>query len=312
MSSRSADTQSSAFHSKFKVTVFNATTPRITLSFDTSSGGVVDGQGDFTIQATNSSGAVVNYTTAVVDPMHHSVPADVSCTPASGSVFVIGITPITCTATSNHRILIVEDAADVTVTALVPCLSAANSCGMTDSGVIENSACTAVIPAENLCAPKPVPGGGTVAGSLTPNSAAGLPGYKKPRQQIIYPDGHIVYLDEQKPSSTNTTSASGGSGISSDFQFAHPLKVGSGGTVIKPGSTALEVKNLQIFVIAKTGPGSPGHEVAYFGPATKNALAKFQTANAKDILAPQHLTKGTGVFGPTTITFVNSLIKKGK
>ena len=60
------------------------------------------------------------------------------------------------------------------------------------------------------------------------------------------------------------------------------------------------------FAIAATGSGSPGQESTYFGMLTFNALAAFQQAHAAEILAPFKLTKGTGVFGPATIKYINS------
>jgi hypothetical protein len=64
--------------------------------------------------------------------------------------------------------------------------------------------------------------------------------------------------------------------------------------------------NAHGFVLAESGPGSPGEETDYFGSLTYTALVNFQNAHASEILAPVGLTQGTGYFGPATRAFVNS------
>ena len=61
------------------------------------------------------------------------------------------------------------------------------------------------------------------------------------------------------------------------------------------------------FLVAKSGPGSPGYETDLLGPLTRAALIKFQEAYADKILTPVGLKKGTGYFGPSTRAFLNSL-----
>jgi len=82
---------------------------------------------------------------------------------------------------------------------------------------------------------------------------------------------------------------------------------------LKAGVTDPDVKKLQIFLnahgftISKTGAGSPSHETAYFGSATKAALIKFQLAHKKEILDPQGLSLPTGFFGEGTMGVVNAI-----
>lgn len=70
------------------------------------------------------------------------------------------------------------------------------------------------------------------------------------------------------------------------------------------GSLGSEVKALQQFLnshgypVAASGPGSPGNETAWFGPATKAALAKYQKAKG--------ITPAAGYFGPLTRASVNA------
>jgi peptidoglycan hydrolase-like protein with peptidoglycan-binding domain len=79
------------------------------------------------------------------------------------------------------------------------------------------------------------------------------------------------------------------------------------------GDSGEDVRALQSFLnthgfgVAATGPGSLGNETAFFGPATFNAVKKFQEAYASEILAPQGRAVGNGVFGPSTREKVNSL-----
>jgi hypothetical protein len=64
-----------------------------------------------------------------------------------------------------------------------------------------------------------------------------------------------------------------------------------------------DVQSLQIylnthgFIIATTGPGSPGKETTYFGLLTQKALVKFQKAN--------NITPAVGYFGPKTRKFIS-------
>ena len=82
------------------------------------------------------------------------------------------------------------------------------------------------------------------------------------------------------------------------------------------GSTGPDVKALQAFLnahgflVAASGPGSPGAETASYDAATAAAVSRFQEAYASEILAPYGLTQGTGVFGKTTIKIVESMEEK--
>ncbi len=93
----------------------------------------------------------------------------------------------------------------------------------------------------------------------------------------------------------------------SSFIFKRTLKKGSRGDDVKYLQTFLNTRG---FPLAKNGAGSPGNETIYFAQRTKNALAKFQEANAKYILTPFNLTKGTGILGEHDNKFLNALIAK--
>jgi len=56
---------------------------------------------DITAEATGPGGAAVGYSASAADAVDGTVPVD--CTPASGSVFPVGPSGVTCTATDSHH-----------------------------------------------------------------------------------------------------------------------------------------------------------------------------------------------------------------
>ena len=58
--------------------------------------------------------------------------------------------------------------------------------------------------------------------------------------------------------------------------------------------------------IAISGPGSLGQETQYFGSLTRGAVIKYQNKYSDEVLAPVGLTYGTGYFGPSTISHIQS------
>jgi peptidoglycan hydrolase-like protein with peptidoglycan-binding domain len=108
-----------------------------------------------------------------------------------------------------------------------------------------------------------------------------------------YPDGRIVYLDEE-PTTTSV--------ITSQHIFsASPVAVFA--KTLKRGSRHPDVKRLQVLLnsdpstrVAETGMGSSGNETEYFGPATARAVKKFQTKY--QIATPG--VSGYGLVGPKT------------
>jgi hypothetical protein len=154
-----------------------------------------------------------------------------------------------------------------------------------------------------------VPAGTKNNGGVFVGDVSSLGVYIKPRLKTVYPDGRVVYLDENpkldaKPAVNQNNSSNTSSSV-----------IGFSGRVLKLGSTDSEVKKLQQFlnsqgyIIAKNGPGSPGNETEHFGALTKKALIRFQETYPRDILTPSGLSKGSGILGEKTLQKIKQLMK---
>ena len=132
-----------------------------------------------------------------------------------------------------------------------------------------------------------------------------LPTYIKPRAQIVYPDGHIVYLDTVTPPQTtsgqnNTTNTSNTPSNSPSITFIFNKD-------LKPNQISNEVKQLQIFlnthgfVVVKKGAGSPGNETTKFGSLTQKAVKAFQIK--------YKIKPANGYLGPLTRSKIKELGK---
>ena len=73
----------------FNITVQDTTAP------------IIDPHGDVTAEATSASGANVSYSNPATSDIVDG-PGVASCSPTSGSLFPLGNTPVTCTATDSH------------------------------------------------------------------------------------------------------------------------------------------------------------------------------------------------------------------
>jgi HYR domain len=83
-----ADAHGNVAARSFTVTVVDTTAPVVTVP------------GDRTVEATGPDGAAVAYTASAADTVDGTVP--VSCSPASGGLFPLGATTVTCRATDAH------------------------------------------------------------------------------------------------------------------------------------------------------------------------------------------------------------------
>jgi len=119
-----------------------------------------------------------------------------------------------------------------------------------------------------------------------------------------------TYVSYAPASSYATTSGSSGttSGGSSGGSATHPQFTRN----FYIGTTGADVRSLQMylnqqgFLVAQSGPGSPGNETVIYGPLTANAVRRFQEAHYQEILSPLGYSSGTGIFGPSTRAYVNS------
>lgn len=83
------------------------------------------------------------------------------------------------------------------------------------------------------------------------------------------------------------------SGKCAAYTFTRTLSFGSHGEDVRALQMFL---NCTGFVLASSGPGSPGNETEYFVERTRAALDKFQEAYKATILAPIGAAQGTGIF----------------
>lgn len=87
--------------------------------------------------------------------------------------------------------------------------------------------------------------------------------------------------------------------------FSRNLQAGSSG----PDVLALQkILNQDAATqVAASGPGSPGNETEYFGPATVRAVVKFQEKYRSQILSPNNLPSGNGFVGVATRAVLSDL-----
>ncbi len=87
------------------------------------------------------------------------------------------------------------------------------------------------------------------------------------------------------------------------------------GASLKIGDQGEDVLNLQKFLnldsdtqVSLSGPGSPGQETRYFGPATRLAVMKFQEKHKSEILSPLGLVSPTGFVGSSTFAKIRAVM----
>lgn len=120
--------------------------------------------------------------------------------------------------------------------------------------------------------------------------------------QSITVSDQITYVAPTISIADSTLPVGGPTPAAPAFVFKKDLKLG----MRHPDVIQLQrYLNTHGFPVATSGPGSLGKEVDSFGPATKKALIKFQTANKKEIVIPAGLTTATGVCGALTRTYLN-------
>jgi hypothetical protein len=88
------------------------------------------------------------------------------------------------------------------------------------------------------------------------------------------------------------------------FIFTKNLKLGDNNSDVLALQKSLNAG--EDTLVSASGAGSPGNETTYFGQKTRLAVIKYQNKYAKEVLIPNGLTSGTGYFGISTRTFINS------
>ncbi len=85
---------------------------------------------------------------------------------------------------------------------------------------------------------------------------------------------------------------------------------------ISQGAKGPHVKYLQIILnkdtattIAQSGSGSLGNETEFFGPATRNAVLRFQEKYKEEVLKPANIPAPTGFVGSLTRGKLNAILK---
>ena len=290
-------------HTHFQVWVKSTGEPLITLTFTSPTSDSSDA-----VFTTANPGIVVTYTAEVTGGRNdHDADDIVTCTPASGTTFLVAddTTPIICSVRRGGRTIFQETPATVTVipadisvctpqsvgngsVASYPDCSISCNSGYTLSG----SSCVA----SSNGSPSLSGGGGGGGGAGSYIIHALFPGWNTPA-----------------PSNTTAPATSGSGSTSAEPLFKLTLYTGHGDATKNAAQNEVyllqKFLNSHGFIVAKSGPGSPGNETTAFSPALKAALIKFQEANAKAILGtPWGISKGTGIFGPATRKFINSIV----
>jgi len=143
-------------------------------------------------------------------------------------------------------------------------------------------------------------------GPIFTGSVSDLLGYRAPRSQTVYPDGTVVFHDQLAAVSVAMATATAPTSQIVATRFSRTLRLGI------TGPEVLELQrflNLQGFVVASEGNGSPGNESDYFGTKTQRALIRFQEAYADEVLKPFGLSKGSGIFAARSMEVANRLAR---
>lgn len=157
------------------------------------------------------------------------------------------------------------------------CDSSSSNLTITSTGSI-----TLTITPSVACSSSSTGGGSGGGGGVIQNA---LPNQPVPRKQIIYPDGRIVYLDEQTVEKTQSSPQS--------FSFA-PFKA-----TLKRGMRNNDTKRLQELLAFDPSVYPEGLITGYFGPLTEKAIQRFQSKN-NIVSSGNPQTTGYGLAGPKT------------
>lgn len=150
------------------------------------------------------------------------------------------------------------------------------------------SSATAASSAAAASTPAPAPAGGGGGGSIATVA---------PRQQIQYPDGRIVYVDETTPTPVSTSVTSSQPTVSttaSSVSVSPAFAIG-----LRRGSNHTDVMRLQKLLATDKTVYPEGDATGYFGPATERAIQRFQKKYGI-VSSGTPATTGYGAFGAKT------------
>jgi uncharacterized protein (TIGR02145 family) len=95
--------------------------------------------------------------------------------------------------------------------------------------------------------------------------------------------------------------------IPADFLFTQNLSQGAKGEQVRYLQMVLNKDTAT--TVNQSGPGSPGNETIYFGPATFVAVRRFQQKYSDEVLKPIGITIPTGFVGAKTREKLNAILK---
>ena len=228
---------------------------------------------------------------------------NVSGSSAAVQSIVVNATSFSVTLASGSSLTVVSPtlqqfSSDVTsdVTSNI-CTGSASSITVAYSGA--GTVTNVITPSATVCTGSgstPAPGGG--GGGAIVGSGPLAPGYVNTN-----PTTTTTALTGTSSIAIPAASTSTETALAPAFHFARNLQL---------QDRDADVQQLQEFLnthgalVAANGSGSPGSETDYFGSLTYQALVRFQTAHAAEILVPLGLSKATGFFGAATRAYVNN------
>ncbi|NOY35922.1 MAG: peptidoglycan-binding protein [bacterium] len=139
-----------------------------------------------------------------------------------------------------------------------------------------------------------------------------VPNLPKPRQQIVYPDGTIVYLDENASPDTSTKTDTMGEArkeIAAAKKETGQANLGASFIFTKAlwkGMKNNDVKKLQELLASDSSIYPEGITTGYFGRLTEKAVQRFQEKYGI-VSSGTPDTTGYGLVGPKTMAKLNEI-----
>lgn len=253
------------------------------------------------LSAGSPTGSLATGTTQATISVHTDENATCRYATSAGIAYGSMTGTFTTTGTTTHSTLVTGLSDGGSYSYYVRCIDGLGNANASDFAVsFSVAANAAVVPPAN---PEPVPAiqPGAQVGQETPGGPAfttlttphEAPGFLRAKQQA----GQLAKIDEVARAAAEAQARARATAFK--YVFRKDLQLGDKGLDVLNLQKAL---NLLGFKIAASGAGSPGKETALFGPATKQALIRFQQANG--------IKPASGFFGPLTRAKMNALLAK--